>query len=183
MLASLASIQYIVLWQAEDACDTNNDVAFGLPLNERNGTLSREFRAAVAVRAIAADREPQFSREEKSIRPHRIWLAVLCTGVVTGAARGLGKAAAVGLAVYGSDVAAIDVDYDRCTATVSEIAGLGRRAIAYGCDLADQDTVRDTVQSRRTVAYHQDDSAAVLNPSIFRDFLLPALRIGRGRLT
>jgi hypothetical protein len=35
------------------------------------------------------------------------------------------------------------------------------------------------VWSRRTVAYHQDDSAAVLNPSIFREFLLPALRIGR----
>ena len=34
------------------------------------------------------------------------------------------------------------------------------------------------VWSRRTVAYHQEDSAAVLNPSIFREFLLPALRIG-----
>ena len=35
------------------------------------------------------------------------------------------------------------------------------------------------VWSRRTVAYHQEDSAAVLNPTIFREFLLPALRIGR----
>ena len=35
------------------------------------------------------------------------------------------------------------------------------------------------VWSRRTVAYHQEDSAAVLNPSIFCKFLLPALRIGR----
>ena len=34
------------------------------------------------------------------------------------------------------------------------------------------------VWSRRTVAYHQEDSAAVLNPSIFREFLLPALSIG-----
>ena len=34
------------------------------------------------------------------------------------------------------------------------------------------------VWSRRTVAYHQEDSAAVLNPSIFREFILPALRIG-----
>ena len=34
------------------------------------------------------------------------------------------------------------------------------------------------VWSRRTVAYHQEDSAAVLNPSIFREFLLPALKIG-----
>jgi hypothetical protein len=35
------------------------------------------------------------------------------------------------------------------------------------------------VWSRRTIAYHQEDSAAVLNPSIFREFILPALRIGR----
>ena len=35
------------------------------------------------------------------------------------------------------------------------------------------------VLSRRTVAYHQEDSAAILNPSIFREFVLPALRVGR----
>jgi hypothetical protein len=34
------------------------------------------------------------------------------------------------------------------------------------------------VWSRKTVAYHQEDSAAVLNPAIFREFLLPALKIG-----
>jgi gluconate 5-dehydrogenase len=65
--------------------------------------------------------------------------------VVTGAARGLGRAAAVGLAGYGSDVAAIDLDAERCTATVSEITGLGRRALVYGCDVSDENAVRDTV--------------------------------------
>lgn len=35
-----------------------------------------------------------------------------------------------------------------------------------------------TVWSQRSVAYHQEDSAAVLNPSIFRAFLLPALKLG-----
>jgi hypothetical protein len=30
--------------------------------------------------------------------------------------------------------------------------------------------------SRRTVAYYQEDSAALLNPSLFREFLLPAAR-------
>lgn len=34
------------------------------------------------------------------------------------------------------------------------------------------------VFSRRAVAYHQEDSAAVLSPKIFREFLLPALKIG-----
>ncbi len=33
------------------------------------------------------------------------------------------------------------------------------------------------VFSRRSVAYHQEDSAAVLNPTIFREFLLPALKV------
>jgi hypothetical protein len=36
------------------------------------------------------------------------------------------------------------------------------------------------VWSRRSVAYHQEDSTAVLNPSIFRTFLLPALKVGLG---
>jgi hypothetical protein len=36
------------------------------------------------------------------------------------------------------------------------------------------------IWSRRSVAYHQEDSAAVLNPSILREFLLPALKAGLG---
>ncbi|MGO8750227.1 MAG: SDR family NAD(P)-dependent oxidoreductase [Thermoguttaceae bacterium] len=63
------------------------------------------------------------------------------TAVVTGAARGLGRAAAVGLAAAGADVAAIDLEAARCEETVREIMALGRRAIAYGCDVADQKAV------------------------------------------
>ncbi len=65
--------------------------------------------------------------------------------VVTGAARGLGRAAAVGLAGYGADVAGVDLDAQRCDATVAEIAALGRRAVAYGCDVADQAAVERVV--------------------------------------
>jgi hypothetical protein len=36
------------------------------------------------------------------------------------------------------------------------------------------------VWARRPVVYHQEDSAAVLNPTLFRTFLLPALQIGCG---
>ncbi len=67
--------------------------------------------------------------------------------VVTGAARGLGKAAAVGLASFGADVAAIDLDAARCGDTVGDITALGRRAVAYGCDVADPEVVQETVQS------------------------------------
>jgi gluconate 5-dehydrogenase len=65
--------------------------------------------------------------------------------VVTGAARGLGKAVALGLAKAGADVAVLDLDTARCESTVHEITALGRRAIAYGCDVADENAVRDIV--------------------------------------
>jgi gluconate 5-dehydrogenase len=67
-------------------------------------------------------------------------------GVVTGAARGLGRAAAVGLAAYGAGVAVIDLDREGCASTVCEITDLGRRSVAYGCDVADEAAVRTTVQ-------------------------------------
>lgn len=66
--------------------------------------------------------------------------------VVTGAARGLGKAAAVGLATFGADVAAIDLQADRCRETVEAITSLGRRCMAYDCDVAQFELVRDTVR-------------------------------------
>jgi NAD(P)-dependent dehydrogenase (short-subunit alcohol dehydrogenase family) len=66
--------------------------------------------------------------------------------LVTGAARGLGRAAAVGLAAHGADVALVDLDRDRSAATVAEIASLGRRGVAYGCDVAEQPAVRATVE-------------------------------------
>jgi NAD(P)-dependent dehydrogenase (short-subunit alcohol dehydrogenase family) len=72
-------------------------------------------------------------------------------GVVTGAARGLGRAAAVGLATYGADVAAIDLDRERCSETVKEIQDLGRRAEPYGCDVSDAATVGEVVRQ-----IHQD---------------------------
>lgn len=65
--------------------------------------------------------------------------------VVTGAARGLGRAAAVGLASYGADVALIDLSADSCAGTRGEIEAAGKRARAYGCDVADENAVAKTV--------------------------------------
>jgi NAD(P)-dependent dehydrogenase (short-subunit alcohol dehydrogenase family) len=61
----------------------------------------------------------------------------------------LGKAAAVGLAAFGADVAAVDLDCQRCSATIDAIAALGRRAVAYGCDVADEAAVHRTVDEIR----------------------------------
>ena len=67
------------------------------------------------------------------------------TAVVTGAARGLGKAAAIGLAAFGADVAAIDLSADACQAVVDEIAAVGRTCRAYACDVSDERRVRRIV--------------------------------------
>ena len=66
--------------------------------------------------------------------------------VVTGAGRGLGKAAAIGLAGFGADVAAIDLDAKNCRDTLAAIKSAGRRAAAYGCDVSDYEAVRRTVK-------------------------------------
>lgn len=66
--------------------------------------------------------------------------------VVTGAGRGLGKATAVGLATFGADVAAIDLEAGNCDATVAEIQALGHKCVAYGCDVADNEAVCKTVK-------------------------------------
>ena len=65
--------------------------------------------------------------------------------VVTGAARGLGKAAAIGLATFGADVAGIDLAVEACQSTASEIQALGRHNRMYGCDVSNHETVRKTV--------------------------------------
>jgi len=65
--------------------------------------------------------------------------------VVTGAARGLGKAAAVGLATFGADVAAVDLAAESCKSTQDEIQSLGRKCMACGCDVSDYEAVRRTV--------------------------------------
>jgi NAD(P)-dependent dehydrogenase (short-subunit alcohol dehydrogenase family) len=66
--------------------------------------------------------------------------------VVTGAARGLGRATAIGLAAYGADIAALDLDRERCRSTIDEITALGRRAESYGCDVADELAVQKMVE-------------------------------------
>jgi NAD(P)-dependent dehydrogenase (short-subunit alcohol dehydrogenase family) len=66
--------------------------------------------------------------------------------VVTGAARGLGRAVADGLAQFGADVAAVDLSADACAEALTEIATSGRKSAAYACDVSDYDTVRATVE-------------------------------------
>ncbi len=65
--------------------------------------------------------------------------------VVTGAARGLGQAAAAGLAAFGADIAALDLDAAACAATQRQIETAGRKCRAYACDVADCAAVKQAV--------------------------------------
>ena len=66
------------------------------------------------------------------------------TAVITGGARGLGRAFAHSLATLGADIAVVDV-LD-CADTVREVTQLGRRAVNITADLSDPKTVRTIAQ-------------------------------------
>ena len=65
--------------------------------------------------------------------------------IVTGAARGIGAAAAVRLAAEGRAVAVLDLDESACKDTVEQITAAGGRAIAVGADVADEAQVEAAV--------------------------------------
>lgn len=61
--------------------------------------------------------------------------------VVTGAAQGIGRSIALRLAEEGADVAVVDVNGDGAEDVAKEIAGLGRRSVAYALDVGDSAAV------------------------------------------
>ncbi len=74
--------------------------------------------------------------------------------VVTGAARGLGRAYALRLAQLGADVAVVDINLDGAAefgetlaapTVADEIIALGRRAIGVQADLARREAARDAI--------------------------------------
>ena len=66
------------------------------------------------------------------------------TVLITGAAKGLGRVLALGLARQGADVAAIDMD-PAIEALSAEIESSGRKAITAICDITREDAVVDFV--------------------------------------
>ncbi|MDE0948268.1 MAG: SDR family NAD(P)-dependent oxidoreductase, partial [Sphingobium sp.] len=68
------------------------------------------------------------------------------TVLVTGASTGIGRAAAIGAAQHGADVAINYANSDGPAAScVAEIEALGQRAIAVKGDVADPQTAQDFV--------------------------------------
>ena len=67
------------------------------------------------------------------------------TAIVTGAARGLGRAIALELARRGAQLALFDLDLDGVTETAQLIRGSGGEAAAFAVDVSDEQSVRDGV--------------------------------------
>jgi NAD(P)-dependent dehydrogenase (short-subunit alcohol dehydrogenase family) len=62
--------------------------------------------------------------------------------VVSGAARGLGRAVAQGLAAAGAELVLTDRNADGVQATAAQVAAPGRRAIAVPCDVSRPEEIR-----------------------------------------
>lgn len=65
-------------------------------------------------------------------------------GLITGGARGIGKATALKLAQAGSDIAIVYYNSsDEAQALVEELHALGRKAIALQANVADHQSVKE----------------------------------------
>src|SRR5215510_7243750 len=76
--------------------------------------------------------------------------------LVTGAAQGIGRAAAVALARFGADVAICDRNADELTAAVAEVETTGRRALPGVLDVRDQGQVSAWLGEVATTFGHVD---------------------------
>ncbi len=66
--------------------------------------------------------------------------------VVTGAARGIGRAIAIGVAAAGADVACLDVDVEGAAETAGTIRQGGRRSLHIACDVTSFAAVADSLE-------------------------------------
>jgi meso-butanediol dehydrogenase/(S,S)-butanediol dehydrogenase/diacetyl reductase len=67
------------------------------------------------------------------------------TCVITGAARGIGRGIAHGLAREGAAVVVADVNEPGANAVAQKISGDGGRAVGVGCDVADRASIRAAI--------------------------------------
>jgi len=90
--------------------------------------------------------------------------------LVTGGARGIGKSICGELAAAGADLAIADVRQELAETTAAEFRGRGVRAVAFGANVADSDSVGQMIQA--VLDEFGKISILVNNAGITRDALL-----------
>jgi len=98
------------------------------------------------------------------------------TAVVTGAARGIGRAVAMRLAADGFAVAVADLDESDCKPVIEDIERAGGRGLAVGLDVADEKAVLSGVE--RIAENLGAPTVLVNNAGITRDNLLFKMTAG-----
>lgn len=88
--------------------------------------------------------------------------------LITGAAVGIGRAAALKFAELGADVAVVDRDEEKLSKTGREIAALGHRVLALTCDIRREAEVNDVCKKALTEFGRVD--ILVNNAAIWRSF-------------
>jgi NAD(P)-dependent dehydrogenase (short-subunit alcohol dehydrogenase family) len=86
--------------------------------------------------------------------------------LVTGAAQGMGRATALGLAAAGADVAVTDLNAEGLQATATDIEALGRRVLAVAGDITEVDFVRAVYTQVDRAFGRLDVAANVAGPGL-----------------
>ncbi len=94
--------------------------------------------------------------------------------LVTGAAQGIGRAIALGLAKGGATVAVVDIAEDKLAGVVGEIASAGGQAAAFKMNVADEDNVKQVFKD--ILARFGKVEILVNNAGITRDNLLMRMK-------
>ena len=92
------------------------------------------------------------------------------TAIVTGAAQGIGKVIALGLAKNGADIAVSDINEDSLSSAVKEIEALGRKAIAVKMDVSSLKDCEAMV--KKTIDAFGKVDILINNAGITRDTVL-----------
>jgi 2-deoxy-D-gluconate 3-dehydrogenase len=123
------------------------------------------------------------------------------TALVTGCRRGIGRAAALGLASAGADIIGVSAALEHDAAVGKDIRACGRQFLGYRCDLIDRDAVHQLIAdlegmelrpdilinnagtiARQPAAEHSDDLwDRVLAVNLSAPFVLTR-ELGRGML-
>jgi 3-oxoacyl-[acyl-carrier protein] reductase len=90
--------------------------------------------------------------------------------IVTGGARGIGRAIALELAANGADIAVVDLLSEEASQVVKEVEALGRRSESYSTDISNGDAVKQLMDD--VTAAFGGLSILVNNAGITRDGLL-----------